>query len=455
MPKRRAMRAMARSFGAEGIGLCRTEHMFFDGDRIVAMREMILADTRTGPARGARQAFADAALGFRRTVRDHGRPAGDHPPARSAAARIPAEDRGGDRRGRGGHEGAARRSCAQRTDALHEFNPMLGHRGCRLAVTYPEIAEMQARAIFEAAVEVGNERRAVVPEIMVPLVAHRSRSSICVKALHRRRGRSGAARDRRASVAYLVGTMIELPRAAFAAGDIAGSGRVLLLRHQRPDADDVRHLARRRRRRSSAPTRQKGIVEQDPFVTIDAAKWLWFTAPRQLTARHRSGLPLHRSHRRAPDARWLLCNGNPDRCRAVHCRGAVGRRVRVRADRIRGASATAESFGMVNDAALVPAPVIHDGMETIAANLFLAAPAPPRLRWRRRRSSNVRPIFCFTSSSGPSYGGAIWPKPRRSLNHLRGRAPRKTAISPTSLGSAGSVVDLEFGRPPRGGVQLL
>ncbi len=80
----------ARSFGAEGIGLCRTEHMFFDGERIVAMREMILADTEDGPPRGARQAAADAALGFRRAVRDHGRPAGDHPPARSAAARIPA-----------------------------------------------------------------------------------------------------------------------------------------------------------------------------------------------------------------------------------------------------------------------------------------------------------------------------------------------------------------------------
>ena len=114
---------------------------------------------REGPARGARQAAADAALGFPRAVRDHGRPAGDDPPARPAAARIPAEDRRGDRRGRRGDEGRRPDKLRQRTEALHEFNPMLGHRGCRLAVSYPEIAEMQARAIFEAAVEAGEEDR--------------------------------------------------------------------------------------------------------------------------------------------------------------------------------------------------------------------------------------------------------------------------------------------------------
>ena len=94
----------ARNFGAEGIGLCRTEHMFFEGDRIVAVREMILADDEAGPPRGARQAPADAARGLRRALHDHERPAGDDPPARSAAARVPAAHRGRDRRGRQGDE---------------------------------------------------------------------------------------------------------------------------------------------------------------------------------------------------------------------------------------------------------------------------------------------------------------------------------------------------------------
>ena len=102
----------ARTFGAEGIGLCRTEHMFFDEDRIVAMREMILADSEDGRRDGARQAPADAARRLRRALRDHARPAGDDPPARSAAARVPAEERGGDRRGGGGDGGRAGASCA-------------------------------------------------------------------------------------------------------------------------------------------------------------------------------------------------------------------------------------------------------------------------------------------------------------------------------------------------------
>ena len=124
-------------------------------------------------ARGARQAPAHAARRFRRAVRDHGRAAGDHPPARSAAARVPAEDarRRSPRSRR--RWGSSRRSSASGRMALHEFNPMLGHRGCRLAISYPEIAEMQARAIFEAAIEVGQRRRRArsTPEIMVPLVA--------------------------------------------------------------------------------------------------------------------------------------------------------------------------------------------------------------------------------------------------------------------------------------------
>ena len=149
---------MARSFGAEGIGLCRTEHMFFEGDRIVAMREMILADTEKD-----RRAALDKLLPMQRsdflelfeimaglpvTIRLLDPPLHEFLPktedeiAEVAAAMNVSADK-----------------LRQRTEALHEFNPMLGHRGCRLAISYPEIAEMQARAIFEAAVEAGAEDR--------------------------------------------------------------------------------------------------------------------------------------------------------------------------------------------------------------------------------------------------------------------------------------------------------
>ena len=134
----------------------------------------------------------------------------------------------------------------ERVDALHEFNPMLGHRGCRLAISYPEIAEMQARAIFEAAVEAARETgAAVVPEIMVPLVGLKTELDYvkaCIDAVAKEViGESGI------EIEYLVGTMIELPRSALRAHVIAEIRRLLLLRHQRPDADHLRHLPRRRR----------------------------------------------------------------------------------------------------------------------------------------------------------------------------------------------------------------
>ena len=149
----------ARNFGAEGIGLCRTEHMFFEGDRIVAVREMILSDDENGPPRRAGETAADAARGLRRAVQDHERPAGDDPAARSAAARVPAAHRSGDRRRSRTRSERRWTSCSAGPAELHEFNPMLGFRGCRLAIAYPEIAEMQARAIFEAAVEAARAQR--------------------------------------------------------------------------------------------------------------------------------------------------------------------------------------------------------------------------------------------------------------------------------------------------------
>ena len=159
---------------------------------------------------------------------------------------------------------------AQRAAQLHEVNPMLGHRGCRLGITYPEIYEMQARAIFEAAVEVGKETgETVEPEIMIPLVGTKARA----RHPEARPGRPGRRRGDEARPASTsttcVGTMIELPRAALRADEIAETRRVLHLRHQRPDADDLRPLARRRRQLPRQPTRRAGILERDPFVTLD------------------------------------------------------------------------------------------------------------------------------------------------------------------------------------------
>ena len=152
-----------------------------------------------------------------------------------------------DRRGRAGAWAPVRRSCSAAPRELHEFNPMLGFRGCRLAITYPEIAEMQVRAIFEAAVEAAQATASrSMPEVMVPLVDDAGRSSTSSRRASTPWPQA-VAKETGAKVDYQVGTMIELPRAALRAGEIAETRRVLLLRHERPDPDDARHLARRRR----------------------------------------------------------------------------------------------------------------------------------------------------------------------------------------------------------------
>ena len=159
-------------FGAEGIGLCRTEHMFFDEDRIQAVREMILADDETARRAALAKLLPMQRADFVELFEIMARPAGDDPPARSAAARIPAARRGGNRRGGRRRWAPIRKKLADRAQRIAEFNPMLGFRGCRIAIAYPEIAEMQARAIFEAAVEAGKRTgKPVMPEVMVPLIA--------------------------------------------------------------------------------------------------------------------------------------------------------------------------------------------------------------------------------------------------------------------------------------------
>ena len=207
----------ARNFGAEGIGLCRTEHMFFDGARIPAMWEMILATTRE-----ARERALDKLLPFQRgdfagifremkglpvTIRLLDPPLHEFLPHESAQLEKLARD-----------TNTPIEELKKRSVELHEFNPMLGHRGCRLAVTYPEIYEMQVRAILEAACEVAGEGAEVLPEIMIPLVIGRPELER-MKELVERVAKDVFARTGR-KVPFLFGTMIELPRAALLAGDL-------------------------------------------------------------------------------------------------------------------------------------------------------------------------------------------------------------------------------------------
>ena len=256
----------ARSFGAEGIGLCRTEHMFFDGDRITAMREMILA----GSEGGRRTALAkllpmqrsdfielfEIMKGLPVTIRLLDPPLHEFLPKTDEEIAEVA-----------GVIGVSVEKLSQRVDELHEFNPMLGHRGCRLAISYPEIAEMQARAIFEAAVEAAKSTGApVVPEVMVPLVGLREELDFVkarIDAVAREViGEAGV------DITYLVGTMIELPRAAIRAHAIAEVAEFFSFGTN--DLTQTTFGISRDDASSFLMTyQQKGIIEQDPFVTLD------------------------------------------------------------------------------------------------------------------------------------------------------------------------------------------
>jgi pyruvate,orthophosphate dikinase len=257
---------MARSFGAEGIGLCRTEHMFFDDERIVAMREMILSDVekdrRAALAKLLPMQRSDFAelfeimAGLPVTIRLLDPPLHEFlPKSEEEIAEVAkAMNISGEK-------------LRQRTEALHEFNPMLGHRGCRLAVSYPEIAEMQARAIFEAAVEAGERTGSpVVPEIMVPLVGImkeldyvKARIDEVAKAVMQERG---------TTIDYLVGTMIELPRAAIRAHVIAEAAEFFSFGTN--DLTQTTFGISRDDASSFLETyRQKGIIDQDPFISLD------------------------------------------------------------------------------------------------------------------------------------------------------------------------------------------
>ncbi|MEO6715945.1 MAG: pyruvate, phosphate dikinase, partial [Novosphingobium sp.] len=208
---------MARQFGAEGIGLCRTEHMFFDAARISAVRQMILAEDEAGRRAALAKLLPEQRADFRSifqimaglpvTVRLLDPPLHEFMPHSDAEFEDLADV-----------IGIGADSLKRRAEELHEFNPMLGHRGCRLGITFPEIYEMQARAIFEAACDVAAEGEAPVPEVMVPLVATRRELEILKALIDRTAAEVFAEKGR--TLSYHVGTMIELPRAALMAGEI-------------------------------------------------------------------------------------------------------------------------------------------------------------------------------------------------------------------------------------------
>ena len=256
----------ARDFGAEGIGLCRTEHMFFEDGRIHVMREMILAEDEKG-----RRDALDRLLPMQRqdftelfTIM-HGQPVTIRlldPPLHEFLPKS--EDESAEVAIAMGMDVAILR---QRLDALHEFNPMLGLRGCRLAIAYPEIAEMQARAIFQAAVDAARVTGApVVPEIMVPLVGLRSEidyvKGVIDRVAREVMGEAGL------EIGYLVGTMIELPRAALQAHVIAEAAEFFSF-----GTNDLTQttfgISRDDAARFMTIYQRKGIVDHDPFVSLD------------------------------------------------------------------------------------------------------------------------------------------------------------------------------------------
>ncbi|MCC6829093.1 MAG: pyruvate, phosphate dikinase [Novosphingobium sp.] len=257
---------MARQFGAEGVGLCRTEHMFFDDKRISAVRQMILAEDEAGrraalakllpEQRADFRAIFEVMAGLPVTIRLLDPPLHEFLPHSDDEFEELSEA-----------IGIGVDTLKRRADELHEFNPMLGHRGCRLGITFPEIYEMQARAIFEAACEVeAEDGQAVVPEIMIPLVATRRELEILRALVDRVAGQVFAEKGR--TLHYQVGTMIELPRAALMAAEIAEVGEFFSF-----GTNDLTQttlgLSRDDAGRFLKAYVEQGIFARDPFVSLD------------------------------------------------------------------------------------------------------------------------------------------------------------------------------------------
>jgi pyruvate,orthophosphate dikinase len=256
---------VARQFGAEGIGLCRTEHMFFAGNRIDAMREMILADTKE-----ERKAALAKILPYQRddftgmfkelkglpaTIRFLDPPLHEFLPNEDVAQNDLAAKMG-----------VPVAKIKQRVKELHEFNPMLGFRGCRLGIVYPEISEMQSRAVFEAAADVQKAGIKVKPEVMIPLVGFKKELDLQVEVVHRVAKEVMA--EKKVKLDYMVGTMIEVPRGALTADEIAQTAQFFSF-----GTNDLTQTCLGMSRDDSGsflgPYQEQEIIKKNPFATID------------------------------------------------------------------------------------------------------------------------------------------------------------------------------------------
>lgn len=257
--------SVAREFGAKGIGLCRTEHMFFEGDRIVAMREMILANDEAGRRKALEkllpiqredfEGIFKAMDGLPVTVRLLDPPLHEFVPHEEKDQKVMAEQMG-----------VSLEVIQQKIEDLDEFNPMLGHRGCRLGNTYPEISEMQARAIIEAALNLSKQGIKVLPEIMIPLIGTDKELKMQEEIV--RSTIESVFEERGEKIEYLVGTMIEIPRAALIANKVSeiaeffsfGTNDLtqMTFGYSRDDAGKFLPIYL-----------DKGILEHDPFQVLD------------------------------------------------------------------------------------------------------------------------------------------------------------------------------------------
>ena len=255
----------AVAFGASGIGLCRTEHMFFEGDRIDAVRQMILADNEGDRRKALKkllpyqrkdfEAIFKSLNGLPGTIRLLDPPLHEFLPHDSKqiadlAKKLKVKPA----------------QIKKRVDELHEFNPMLGHRGCRLAISYPEIAEMQVRAIFEAAANVQKKKIKVNPEIMVPLVGFRKELELQAEIVHR--VAKEVSKEKGVKLNYLVGTMIEVPRGALTADEIAETAQFFSF-----GTNDLTQTALGMSRDDSGSFlpnyQEEEIVINNPFAVVD------------------------------------------------------------------------------------------------------------------------------------------------------------------------------------------
>jgi len=298
--------AHAVAFGASGIGLCRTEHMFFEGNRIDSMREMIIADTKEHRQEALAKILPYQREDFSGMFKElAGRPATIRfldPPLHEF---LP-------------HEGAAQRDLAkkmgvpvekihQRVKELHEFNPMLGFRGCRLGIVYSEISEMQSRAVFEAAAEVQKLGIKVHPEIMIPLVGFKKELDLQVEVVHRIAAE--VMKEKKVKLNYLVGTMIEVPRGALTADEIAQSAEFFSF-----GTNDLTQTTLGMSRDDSGsflgPYQELEIVKKNPFATVDQS------GVGQLME-----MAVEKGRKTRPDIKLGICGehgGDPDSVKFCH-----------------------------------------------------------------------------------------------------------------------------------------